>query len=120
MKLLEESLLLFGHNVAFHVYYPFLDYTSCSNKGDKVEGSIVQLAGLYVWFANKESIANRFTNCNSTVTMAINRCPFFCPFTHKKAILYEIEFNNYIANNNVFCDMYSIKIEQLTLTVKYQ
>lgn len=50
-KILEERLLLFGYAVAWGVYYTFLDYTLYSNRADKKECSILQLARVDAWIS---------------------------------------------------------------------
>lgn len=46
MELLKEGLRLFGHEVAVDVYYKFLDYTACSDEGDREEERLAPLARL--------------------------------------------------------------------------
>lgn len=51
--LLEQCLQLFGHDYALNIYESFSEYTFCSNKGDRVEGGIVQLGHLDAWMATR-------------------------------------------------------------------
>lgn len=48
-ELLQERLGLFGRDVALDVHYKFLDYSQCSDEGDRVRGSIAQLAQFDAW-----------------------------------------------------------------------
>lgn len=52
-KPLKKRLRLFGHNIASNICFTFLDYTSCSEEGGRVEAALCnQLAsthGLQQW-----------------------------------------------------------------------
>lgn len=49
--LLEPQLRLFEHDVASNVNHTFLDYTPCSDEGDREEGNHMQPAHLGTWIA---------------------------------------------------------------------
>lgn len=46
VKISENYLRLFGHEVDFDDYYTFLDYALCSDESNRVEGSFSQLVHL--------------------------------------------------------------------------
>lgn len=51
VELSEIRLQRFGLDVALNAYYTFLNYAPFSEEGNRVEGSIVQVARLDAWIA---------------------------------------------------------------------